>query len=548
MFGYKQNFDEMFKPDEVLVYLRKSRSDDPNMTVEEVLQKHEESLDGWSEKNLGAKVPEENKYREIVSGESLDERVEAQKVLKMIESPKIKAVLVIELERLSRGDTMEVGLLSRIFRYTNTYVISTDPERIYDLRSDDDRDRFERELKRGNEYLEYFKKIQKRGTEQSVSSGNFVGSVPPYGYDKTYVMDGKRKCPTLAINEEQADIVRMVFDLYANHNMGRHKIALHLDGLGIKPPKGVHWSESNIRNMLANVHYIGKIRWNFRKTIMEIEDGEIVKRRPQSSECEIVDGRHEGIVPIELWNAVQDKLGRNTRHKANTKVRNPFASILYCSCGRSMTMQASKIHNGIEKFAPRLTCLDQAHCHTGSCLLSEVTALICGTLEDCIEDFELKAKEDPTDTRKLHLQQIKRLEKELADLKAKELTQWEMQSDPDPSKRMPHEIFKKLNEKLQADKEKISEALRTAYDTIPDPVDYVEKAARFKDALEALQDPSRSAEEKNKLLKACIERIEYHRDKPERVKRLPSEKKGTRLRAGGKWTDPQIEIEVSLRV
>ena len=52
-----------FKPEEVLLYSRKSRTDDPLMSVEEVLAKHETILDEWAEKYLGAKVPETNKYR-----------------------------------------------------------------------------------------------------------------------------------------------------------------------------------------------------------------------------------------------------------------------------------------------------------------------------------------------------------------------------------------------------------------------------------------------------------------------------------------------------
>ena len=55
------NYREMFKPEEILDYLRKSQSDDPLMTVEEVLQKHENILDEWAMRHLGAKVPEENK-------------------------------------------------------------------------------------------------------------------------------------------------------------------------------------------------------------------------------------------------------------------------------------------------------------------------------------------------------------------------------------------------------------------------------------------------------------------------------------------------------
>ena len=38
-------YQEKFCPEEIIVYLRKSRSDDPLLSIEEVLSKHEEILD-----------------------------------------------------------------------------------------------------------------------------------------------------------------------------------------------------------------------------------------------------------------------------------------------------------------------------------------------------------------------------------------------------------------------------------------------------------------------------------------------------------------------
>ena len=157
-----QHYDyaSMFKPEEIIIYLRKSRSDDPLLTVEEVLSKHETILDEWAEKHLGGKIPEENRFREVVSGETIADRPEIQKVLKLIESPKYKAVLIVEVQRLSRGDLEDAGRLIKLFRYSNTFAIT--PPKTYDLRDEYDRDMFERELKRGNEFLEYQKKIMNR--------------------------------------------------------------------------------------------------------------------------------------------------------------------------------------------------------------------------------------------------------------------------------------------------------------------------------------------------------------------------------------------------
>ena len=540
-------------PEEVLDYLRKSQSDDPLLTVEEVLANHEKILDEWAERFLGAKVPEHNKFREVVSGETMKERPGIQKVLRLIESPKYKAVAVVEPQRLTRGDGEEIGRLMKLFKYTDTLVIT--PQRVYNLRDEYDWDALKRELERGNDYLNYTKKILNRGRLLSVAAGNYIGNVPPYGYDKDKVMDGKRKCPTLKINEEQADVVRMIFDMYVNKDMGRNQICHTLDSMHIKPPRGKHWSPEGMWNMLDNIHYIGKVRWNFRKTMHIVEEGEIKKTRPKAriGEYLIYDGKHPAIISEELFNAAQAKKGRNHRAKPNTKVRNPLASLLYCRCGRAMSLRTYKSHDA----APRLLCDGQVHCKTGSCLYDEMIDRVIQILEQCIEDFEIRLTNDTGDSAKMHAKLIKSLEQKLKDLEAKEMAQWDLQADPDPSKRMPQHIFQKLNQQLLDEREEINQALCKAYESMPEPVDYGEKVHRFRDALNALKDPEVDAQQKNTLLKQCIERIEYHREKPERIKSQQERyydpvQKRTRhrspLNTGGNWTSPPIELDVKLKV
>ncbi len=546
-----------FSVDEFLVYLRKSRSDDPLLSVEEVLAKHEAILDEWCERNLGAKVPEENKYREVVSGETIADRPRMQEILKKMESPKIKGVIIVEVQRLSRGDLEDAGRIIKLFRFTNTLAVT--PQKSYDLRDEYDRDAFERELKRGNEFLEYTKKIMNRGKLLSVSQGNYIGSRPPYGYDKIWITEGKRKCPTLAINEEEANVVRMIFDMYVNKDMGRINICHHLDELGIKPPKGERWSPAGLKDLLENVHYLGKVKWNWRKTVTIVEDGEIVKTSPKSKigEYLIYDGKHPAIISEELFNAALEKQGRNHRAKPKTKVRNPFATLVYCQCGRAMTLRTYKHHGG----APRLVCNDHVHCHTGSCTYEDFEKYIVEVLRQCIADFEIRVKSDNGDSIKLHEKLLKNLEKKMQELEAKEIAQWEAQANPDPAQRMPPHIFAVLNEKLLKEKEEVKEAMCNARKSMPDPVDYKEKLYRFSEALEALLNPDVDAQLKNMLLKDCIERIDYNRAKPERIKN-PEKKtykngrpdgKGRRLKpnpmeTGAHWTNPPLEIEVKLKV
>ena len=542
------NWAEIFKPEEVLDYLRKSQSDDPLLTVQEVLAKHESILDEWAEKHLGGKVPEENKFREVVSGETIKERPEINKVLRLIESPKYKAVKIVEPQRLTRGDLEDIGRIMKLFKLTNTYIIT--PERVYNLRDEYDWNAFEAELKRGNDYLKYTKKILERGRLLSVSQGNYLGSLPPYGFNKIFVMDGKRKCPTLEENKQEADVVRLIFDLYVNKDMGATRICNYLDGLGIKPPISEHWSPAALYDKIDNVHYIGRVKWNWRKTIDIVEEGEIIKTRPKAKigEFLIYEGRHEGIIPEELFDAAQAKRGKNHRAKAKTKLRNPLAGILWCKCGRAMSYREYKHKDGSERSAPRLSCENQKHCNNGSCVYDEIIERVIEVLQQCIEDFEIRIKNDEGNSVKLHARLIKNLESKMKELQAQELSQWEMQSHPDPAQRMPAEIFKKLNEKLLKEKEEVQQALCKAYESMPEPVNYEEKRLMFKDALVALKDTEADAALQNRLLKACIERIEYSREKPHRITREYAEKLGITMRIGGRWTEPQIELDVKLKV
>jgi DNA invertase Pin-like site-specific DNA recombinase len=538
-----------FKPEEVLDYLRKSRTDDPTLDVAEILARHETILDEWAEKHFGAKVPEENKYREVVSGETIDSRPELLKLLKRIESPIIKAILIVEVQRLGRPDLEDIGRLSKLFRYTNTLIIT--PQKTFDLRNEYDREAFERELMRGNEYLEYTKKIMNRGRLLSVQQGNFIGQKAPYGYEKTIIMEGKKKCHTLKPVEAEADVVRMIFDMYVNKDMGRVRIAHHLNELGVPTRTGGLWAQDTIKTMLENDHYIGKVRWNWRKTVNIIEDGEVKQVRPKTKVGEylVYDGKQPAIVSEELFMAAREKQGRNHRAKPETKVRNPLAGLLFCQCGRAMSMRTYKSHNA----EPRLLCDNQKYCGTTSCLHREIMDRVRDTLKQCIKDFEVRIKNNDNDSAKMHENLIKRLKLKLEELNKKELNQWEKYSEEE----MPKEIFEKLNEKVLKEKDEIQQALCKAYESMPEPIDYEEQLLRFKDALNAFDDPNVSAEKKNKLLKACIERIDYKREKAVRIKSQQTryydkETKQTRytspLKTGGNWTNPPIELDIKLAV
>lgn len=530
---------------EVLDYGRKSRTDDPLLSVEEVLDKHDKIIEDYAEKYLGGPIPEENKYREVGSAESLDSRPEILRVLKAIENPAIKAVAVVEVQRLSRGDLEDAGRLIRILRYTNTYVIT--PMKIYDLRDEYDRDAFERELKRGNEYLEYFKKIQARGKLASVKEGNYVGSVAPYGFDRIEKTDGKKSYHTLIERKDQADVVRMVFNWYCNEDIGATAICRRLEALNIKTKTGGdRWRSYQIFSMLENVHYIGCVRWNWRKTIKIIEDQEIRKLRPKAKVDEylVFEGKHDGIISEQLFNKAREIKGRRHRTKQDLTLKNPFSGIMYCKCGAKMGYNTYR-RKGVEFAPPKLVCNNQIRCKSGSVVFDEIFRDVCNVIKDCIEDFQLRIENNQDDSFKLHKGLVERLEKKLKELEEKEIKQWEDQYNPEVA--MPQEIFKKLNQKLLIEKEEIQKALAKAKDSMPKQVDYREELRKFEDAIDALEDPEVDAKIKNQFLKGIIDKIEYERGPTVRVTSENADKYGIDLTKGTQWHTTPYSIKMKLK-
>ena len=530
---YLQELQDLhLKPEEVLDYLRKSQTDDPLLTVEEVLSKHETILDAWAERHLGGKVPEENKFREVVSGETLKERPEIQKLLLLIESPRIKAIKCVEPQRLTRGDLEDIGRLMKLLRLTHTLVITPDEfggQRIYDLNDEYDANAFESELKKGNDYLKYTKKILNRGRLLAVSQGWFIGNSVPYGYRKIHVMEGKRKCHTLEPNPDEVPVVQMIFDMYKNGN-GVQKIIDRLIELGIPSKRGKNWAPTTIRTMLSNEHYLGKIRWYHKKTVQTVENGEVVTRRPTAEEYLIYPGKHPAIIDQETFDAVQARKGTFPRNKKTSNLANPLSGLLYCSCGVTLRRH-EYIVNGFERAAARFQCPRQKYCENSSCTVDEIMQAIKGILRQALEDFEVRVANGEDKSIDVHNQLVARLERRLVELDALEISQW----DKYTKEEMPKHVFDALNAKVLAEKEDVRQGLCTARNSTPEPINLQNKISTFRKVLDMLDDPNPDIRELNALLKECIERITYSR--PKRQGRASHWKTGA-----------DIELDVKLRV
>lgn len=494
--------------DNIIMYLRKSRSDNPELSVQEVLARHEQQLQEYASKEYGAPIPESQIYREVVSGETIADRPIMRNIMSLLETESIEGILVIEPQRLSRGDMEDCGHIINVFRYTDTKVIT--PAKTYDLTGDYDRKFFEMELTRGNDYLEYTKRILNRGRLRSVKEGNYIGSVPPYGYEKVKIGTGKDAYHTLQIIPEEADTLRLMYDLFIHKGYGYAKIAQHLNNLGIKPRKSEYWSPAAIRDFLANPIYIGKIRWNRRKTKKTIADGKVAKQRPKSpaEDCIIVEGRHPAIIDEEIFQAAQDRMGRNVCVRKNKQIVNPFAGLLFCgTCGHAMSYRRSfkgKYKN------ESMICNSQSTCHTKSVQYSALHERVCEILENAIENLKIERDAHADNENTLHKKMIETLQLQLKKLKEKDARQKDAFDEGIYTK----EEYLSRNGKVQSQIEEKKKAIEDAMNSSLPSVDYQERIISFTDCLEALRNPELSAAEKNLFLKNCIQRIDYTNNQP----------------------------------
>ena len=89
----------------------------------------------------------------------------------------------------------------------------------------------------------------KFGFHQSIRNGRVLGNDRMWGYDK-------KDC-TLTIREDEAEVVRLIFDLYANQKLGIRRVSQTLYDMGYTSRKGNAFNVLTIRNILTNPKYKG---------------------------------------------------------------------------------------------------------------------------------------------------------------------------------------------------------------------------------------------------------------------------------------------------
>ena len=499
--------------DEWLMYLRKSRQDDPNETVEEVLAKHEIRLQEFAASRLGGRIAEHNILREVVSGESLSDRPMMLELLRRAESSTIKGVLVVDAQRLGRPDLMDAGTIIAKLRFSHTVVLT--PVMTFDLEKQHERRYFQDELMRGRDYLDYIKATLLAGRESAAKRGVFLGTKPPYGYRKVKV----GKDHTLEPVEDEAQVVRLIFDWYTS-GLRPGVITRKLNDMAIPAPLADMWKKPSVRAILRNPHYAGYIAWNQKKFTQVLVDGEIVKKRlSQAKEDMIIsEGLHPAIIDRDVWERSQAIIDNNPKNRFDAPVRNPLAGLLRCSsCGCAMVVHPYK--HAVDRYE----CRANPRCFK-SVKITDLDGVLLNALEYS-ELPELKRKLESGEGNAHNIQQsrLARLEKQLQEYRDMEDTQYELLE----SRQYTPEVFAKRNAALHKKMDECEASIRQVKENMPKSIDYAERIASLEKAIEAFRDPDLTdPAEVNTIMRRIISSIEFTGSPSDRQNKKRQVKKG----------------------
>lgn len=483
----------------VAIYLRKSRADEElEKTVGqgETLSKHKKAL---------LKIAKERKYdvvdikEEIISGESLFHRPKMIELLNDVDSKKYDGVLVMDMQRLGRGDMQDQGIILKTFKESNTKIIT--PQKIYDLNNDFDEEYSEFEAFMSRKELKMITRRMQGGRIRSIEDGNYLGTNPPLGYD----IEKIGRIRTLKPNS-YAPVIKMIFNKYIE-GYGTGMIANELNSLGYKSATGKDFEKTTVLFILKNLVYIGKITWKKKEQKKSLTPGKVRDTRTRDkSEWIVVDGKHPAIIDEKTFYTVQKMLQEkyHVPYQIINGMANPLAGIVICGvCGNKMVLK--KYGNR----APHILCNKKCGCKSSR--FDYVEKFILDSLFDYYKQLEVAIKEkDITDNTKIYKKQIESLNRELIKLMNQKNNIFDLFEQGMYDKEVFIERSTNVSERIENVNSQISLLQEKLEEKTKDKI----TSKEIKHVIDVYS--FSDVETKNRLLKSILYKVEYRKSKEQK--------------------------------
>lgn len=260
---------------------------------------------------------------EGISGRKADKRPAFQKMIKTAKSTpkKFDVILVHKFDRFARSREDSVVYKSLLKKECNIRVISI-TESIED-------DKFSVILEAMLEAMAEYYSLNlsdevKKGMTEKAERGQFQSS-PPFGY--------KMKDGQLEIVEDEANIIKLIFEKFTSKEMNTLQIVKYINSLGVKTHRGSAFENRTIDYILTNPVYIGYVRWT--------PTGKI-KRGHATEDTIIKKSTHIPIIDENIYDKAQKLIAENKiiykkYHKPTTKNLHWLTGLIKCKlCGSSI--------------------------------------------------------------------------------------------------------------------------------------------------------------------------------------------------------------------
>lgn len=290
-------------------------------------------------------------YTDVMSGRK-DDRPELARLLVDAHAGKIDAVFVYRLDRLGRSLVRTLQVVGDLADCGVRLISLTQP--------------FEIDGSLGKLMLSIYASFAEMESEaigarirdnrrhRLVTEGKHY-TVPPYGYTK---QDKK-----LIVVPEQAEHVRWIFEQVAA-GRGMRSIVLDLNQRGVPTKNGGAWSTTIVKNVVTCPTHCGKLSHG-RKPVRRTSKGVISKPMQARGTYLLVEGEHEPIVSVELWEAAQvgieSRIGKSPK-RSGAEDSHPWLSVVRCGkCGAAMCYEANGKPSG------QLHCVTRRQKGAGVC-------------------------------------------------------------------------------------------------------------------------------------------------------------------------------------
>ena len=260
---------------------------------------------------------------EGISGGSTKKRDNFNRMIRDAKAGMFDFIITKEISRFSRSTLDSIKYTQELLDYNvgvffqndNINTLDTDSEFRLVIMAGVAQD----EIRKLSERLKF-------GFRQAIKNGHVLGNDKLYGYDK-------KDC-VLTVNEEEAEIIRIIFDLYGNQRLGTRAISKRLMELGYTSREGNAFNTLTIRHILENPKYKG---WYCGNKSQSVDYR--TKRNVLLDESEWVtypDPSIPAIVSEELWNRANALYKRRREemksHSSGVSFHNryPYSAKIYC--------------------------------------------------------------------------------------------------------------------------------------------------------------------------------------------------------------------------